>query len=471
MPRRVQDIVPNERRSIRDISLDDKPRKKNRREKEQDEAEIEINDEQTENVATIDDEEISEREIHLRKITIDTAPTKNRHSSNKNKERKPSIFLISASVIIIIAIIGYFASSFYTKATFTITPKIIPVSINGDYVVRHAPSADTLSYELVTVTDTQTLSVPASNIPQNSTKAKGKVTVFNSYSSQPQRLIAGTRLISSKGLIYKTQASVVIPGQSVTNGKSTPGKISVLVTADSTGQAYNISKNSTDSRLRVLAYKGNPKYDSIYADIASDITGGSDSDKKIVDAKTLASSTAILQGRISDVLTEKIQNSIPEGYVFFNTLKQTNYSSPSIANATTSNIALLSIQGTMSGVIMKKRDLVTRLAGSKTISTFENFDFNAEGLDKLAVNIANVKDFSTNNKNTLIIHAKGDLRLIGVVPIEEIKSKLIGSSLSQTLSIFKPYGPVVDKASGELVPPWSRVPSDPEKIIINVENK
>jgi hypothetical protein len=120
---------------------------------------------------------------------------------------------------------------------------------------------------------------------------------------------------------------------------------------------------------------------------------------------------------------------------------------------------------------MKKRDLITKLAGSKTVASFDNFEFDAVGLDKLAVNVANTKDFSATNKNTLIIHAKGDLKLVGIVPIDEIKSKLAGSSLSQTLSIFKPYGAVVDKASGELVPPWSRVPSNPDKITINVENK
>jgi hypothetical protein len=468
MPRRVQDIVPNERRSIRDISLDDKPRKKTRKEKEPEE--ISSVDEVDNSVATINDEEISEREIHLRKITIDTAPARKTRERNGEK-RRPNVFIISASVILIIAVIGYFASSFYTKATFTITPKIIPVNINGDYVVRHAPSADTLSYELISVTDTQTLSVPASNIPQSSTKAKGKITVYNTFSSQPQRLIAGTRLASSKGYIYKTQSSVIIPGQIVTNGKSTPGKISVLVTADQPGQIYNISKNSSDTRLKIVAYKGSPKYDTIYADVTADISGGADSDKKIVDSKTLASSTAILQGKLVDMLTEKIQNSVPEGYIFFNTLKQTNYSSPSISNATSSSVALLSIQGTMSGVIMKKRDLITKLAGSKTVASFDNFEFDAVGLDKLAVNVANTKDFSATNKNTLIIHAKGDLKLVGIVPIDEIKSKLAGSSLSQTLSIFKPYGAVVDKASGELVPPWSRVPSNPDKITINVENK
>lgn len=468
MPRRVQDIVPNERRSIRDISLEDKPRKKSR--KEEDFVENDTPDE-TEDIATIDDEEISEREIHLRKITIDTSPTKHKKKNVNTEKRKPNVFIISLSVIVIIAVIGYFASSFYTKATFTITPKVIPVSINGDYVVRHAPSTETLSYELITVTDTQTQSVPASNIPQSSTKAKGKVTVFNTYSSQPQRLIAGTRLVSNKGYIYKTQSSVIIPGQVVTNGKTTAGKVSVLVTSDLPGQIYNLSKNSGDTRLRVLAYKGSSKYDTIYAEISSDIAGGTDSDKKIVDPKTLASSTAMLQAKIANTLVEKIQSSVPDGYIFYNNLKQTSYTNPSISNATSSNTALLSIQGTMSGVIMKKKDLITRMAGSKTVDSFSNFDFDAQGLDTLAVNVANTKDFSAMNKSTLIIHAKGDLKLTGIIPIDEIKSKLIGSSLSQTISIFKPYSAVVDKASGELVPPWSKVPSNPDKIIIKVENK
>jgi hypothetical protein len=61
--------------------------------------------------------------------------------------------------------------------------------------------------------------------------------------------------------------------------------------------------------------------------------------------------------------------------------------------------------------------------------------------------------------------------LIGLVPVAEIKKKLAGRSLAQTQEVFKSFSPVIESGTGELAPPWAKVPTDLSRIIINVKEE
>src|SRR3989344_1806407 len=43
-------------------------------------------------------------------------------------------------------------------------------------------------------------------------KARGEITVYNNYNSEPQNLITTTRFESAKGLIFRIQRSITVPG-------------------------------------------------------------------------------------------------------------------------------------------------------------------------------------------------------------------------------------------------------------------
>ena len=63
--------------------------------------------------------------------------------------------------------------------------------------------------------------------------------------------------------------------------------------------------------------------------------------------------------------------------------------------------------------------------------------------------------------------------LVGSVPVEELKSKFAGLSPSETETVLRGYKPVIEieKSYGEIIPPWSKVPSNPNKISIEVLTK
>jgi len=95
-------------------------------------------------------------------------------------------------------------------------------------------------------------------------KAKGVITISNSWSSDAQVIAKGSGLVSDKGLVFRTLADTSVPGasSSISNGQVVvnPGKVDVAVEADQPGDQYNID----NARFTVQGFSG---------DKASKITG------------------------------------------------------------------------------------------------------------------------------------------------------------------------------------------------------
>lgn len=94
--------------------------------------------------------------------------------------------------------------------------------------------------QLLEVSKTATKTVAATGSRDVASKARGKLTIYNEYSSSPQTLVATTRFQSEKGLIFRTLQNITVPGSTVKAGKTVAGTIAVDVVADKPGTDYNI---------------------------------------------------------------------------------------------------------------------------------------------------------------------------------------------------------------------------------------
>ncbi|MES2216352.1 MAG: hypothetical protein V4481_03580 [Patescibacteria group bacterium] len=469
MPRRVQDIVPGNQRSIRDIPVEHEredrrvstahPQKVPHLKKVSD---LKV----TKSSAREEKEEGTKATTHKALIEPPAPPARRKKASSGKW------VLLTFVIIVVVAGIGFVASTYFSRATFTITPKTIPVSVNGTYVAQHADSAaaqasaDTLIYETITVRSVATSTVAASDGPTISTKAQGKVTIYNVYGQDSQQLIAGSRLSNSSGKVYRLTGTVTVPGGTANN----PGTIQATVVADQTGQIYNIAKGEKIEDLQFLGYKGTPRYDAFYARLASDISGGYEGKKKTVSPAALASTSAALKAKLSLALEDQVKGAVPEGYIMYDSMNTTSYSEPAIGG-TDPTKAEISVSGIFNGIIFKKDRLASRLAGAQSISSFGKFAYETPGLEKLTVSIANPKDFDAVKKTPLLVKANGSFEVRGIIPADEIKAKLAGIPLAHTQEILQSYGPVIQSASGELIPPWAKVPSDPDRINVVVKEK
>lgn len=456
MPRRVQDIIPQGHRSIREVSI---PTQK------------------TSNKAIRSKKEISEdsdisvpiNRVEVPDHRIPVTPPPSFEIKKTNRLIKISKWpIITVVIILAIIILGYFSSTYYSRATFTIVPKVIPVSVNNTYTAQGSSDSANLFYEVITLDSSATTTVDSKNGPLTNTKSTGRVTLYNSYSASSVRLIAGTRLSNENGLIYRLSSSVMVPGYTKSGSTLNPGKINVNVVADQPGQKYDLIQTDKSVTLRIVAYSGSPKYTTIYAKPITNIVGGFSGVKKIVSPEAVSSSTASLKAKITEELMTNIKTAIPAGYIMYDKNFSITFSNPVIGgdNPSSSDINL---RGTMYAIVFPKSKLIETVAGSQTVSLFSPFSYVASGLESLQASITNLKDFSPIKKSTLVVAIKGDIKIVGTVPVDEIKKKLSGIPLSETQDVFKSYSPVIESGSGELAPPWANIPTDLDRIKVIVE--
>ena len=459
MPRRVQDIIPANRRSIREISVGHTP-KASPKEIAREKAEEKKSEE---SVKMHKDD----RPIAVRRMPITPPPTR------REKRRFPWIASIIGAIIII-AGLSFALSGHFASATFTIVPKSVPVTVNGVYVIpATATAASPLAYGIMTITGNASTTVPATLGQNIQTKATGSVTLYNAYSSQSQKLVAGTRLADDSGLIYRLTSTTVIPGYTTSSGNTIPGSIAAAIVADQSGANYNISSSDPLSDFKVMAYKGTPKYTGFYARLASNITGGFNGARTTVAPNTLASTTADLSQSLSASLRARAIQSVPSGYITYPGAYVQSFTAPSVASIDSNgtNSASVTVAGTLYSLIFKESDLAAFLASSSSTDTFGSMPYDTPGLDTLSFTIANPNTFSPAKKTSLVAKISGSFKLVGSVPVDALKKALAGVSLANTGNILKKYASVIDiqDSFGDIAPPWvSGVPSDISRISINI---
>ena len=412
MPRRVEDIKPGDRRSIRDIPLrraaggaGDAPRAA---------------------------DPAKERDIPIRRVRIaPPSPVVSTKPPRPKKRKNGKRLWAAAGIVAVVIAAAYASSSFFARATFIITPVVKPISVDATMVATGTSTPGYMTYKMIDASASESATVPAVNGPPVSVKAAGEVTLYNAYSTAAQRLIAGTRIANDSGLIYRLTGSVVVPGYTVSKGVDVPGSAVVSIVADQPGQNYDVSGSDAVSDFKIVAWQGTPRYSGFYARLASDVTGGWTGVKKAVDPGVLSSTTGSLQASLTAELQAKLSSLVPDGYILYPGAETSSFSGPDIGGTATST-ATVTESGALYGALFKISDLVDRLSGASTTASFEPYAYTAPGLESLSFTVTNPSTFSPSKAGSLIARVKGNMKLVGTVPVDELKAKLAGLSLDQT---------------------------------------
>ena len=111
----------------------------------------------------------------------------------------------------------------------------------------------------------------------SSQKAKGKLVIFNEFSSSPQPLVATTRLLSENKKLFRLVKSVVVPGTTSVGGEVKPGAIEAEVVADETGEDFDIGP----SKFTIPGFEGSAKFEKFYAKSETAMSGGASSSSEM----------------------------------------------------------------------------------------------------------------------------------------------------------------------------------------------
>ncbi len=211
----------------------------------------------------------------------------------------------------------YVVSSVILSAEVVIKPAKVKINYKESVKFTVNPeevdlAKNTLPLEIFTVTKEKSNAFPASGEKEVSLKAKGVITVFNRYSTEPQTLIQRTRFLSKDNKLFRATKKIVVPGYKIENGEIKPGKIDVEVEADEPGELFNIGP----STFTIPGFQGLAQYEKISGESFSPMKGGKIGKTKFVTKADLEKAKNTLLTLIKNELAEDLKTNFPKGYSF-----------------------------------------------------------------------------------------------------------------------------------------------------------
>lgn len=236
-----------------------------------------------------------------------------------SEKEKPSLKFFTFKRLIFLFIVsllvggGFFLYFVLPKAEISIETKKEPVNFETEITAdKDVGSVDKENGIIpaqafqIEVEDSRTF--PSTGEKDVSEKARGKITIYNQYSSSEQTLVKTTRLRSESGKIFRLTDTVIIPGATIEEGKIVPNSREVYVEADEPGEAYNIGP----AKFTIPGLEGTPKYTGFYGESTSAMTGGAKGKMKVATQGDIDGATQIVSLELKNKAEEEFIKKIPK---------------------------------------------------------------------------------------------------------------------------------------------------------------
>jgi len=448
----LQDIVPPEKRSIRNIPLPNRSTKR--------EPVIEKTAQKPISSPTPINPVLSETP-HPKVYSYE----ENKFPTSFSTKSKKGVWVAVIGAVLIVA---FAVASLFTSAIITITPITQAASVSNDavFVAKRSAAAEELSFEVITITKSAGKEVPASGEEKVERKASGNIIVYNNIDTLPQRLIKNTRFETPAGLVYRINESVVVPGKKSENGQSVPGSVEVVVYADEVGEKYNIGK--TD--FTVPGFKNDQvRFKGIYARSKTEMTGGFVGTIKKVSEADQKNAIQALQTELSDDLKAEALTQVPEGFLLFDGAETIQYSSLPQSNDAGSSVTI-NEQGIFRGFLFSQKNFSQYIASKLAPELVKNNVL----ISNPKLFVFTLKDSESLNgemPDSISFNLSGSLSFISQFDETVIKSDLAGKPEKSLSSVMANYSGVKSATSVNR-PFWKgSFPEDTKNISIKVETK
>ncbi|MBI4059681.1 hypothetical protein HY406_01300 [Candidatus Giovannonibacteria bacterium] len=357
------------------------------------------------------------------------------------------------------AVLGFtvmiFLLNYFAVAVVVLTPRQEFLEVSSNVRASAAAAAD-LSLEVINFDETALRTGVVSNLKEIEEKAKGRVMIFNSFSSEPQKLVAGTRLEAPNGRIYRLPVELRVPGAKVDNGKIQPQGIETDVVADRAGEEYNLGL----SDFTVPGFKGTPKFDKFYARSKTEIAGGFVGTVPVVSEDDVKKLTADAAKELSLSLRARLKSDLPEGVFVpgdaYEISVQAESTDPPVGSR--GERVTIKIKATLKGLAVKKRD-IDRFLGRSYLGLGTGEEVNILNFDKLSLEVS-ARDFGAK---TLNLAVKGKAHFVWQFDEAELRKDLVEAYDNRT-GVFEKYG-AIERAKIDFRPFWWRIfPKDVSRV-------
>ncbi len=385
--------------------------------------------------------------------------------------RKPEMRSIVIRSLVTIVVLGgaYVAvAEYFGGATIELTPKHTKLTLDrAVFAAQKDPTADSLSYSVMQVEDTEQKVVPATGTRSVTVKASGKIVVYNAYSTSVQRLIKNTRFQVPTGKIYRINESIVVPGMKTSGGKTTPGSVAAVVYADEPGPAYN----SDPVDFTIPGLKSDPeRYKNIYARSNGPISGGQEGVVKSVSDADMKSAKDELRITLETKLRSKARGNLTDSQVSFENSYLISFDDPALVQDAggDANAATIAEKGILSAIVFN-RDALAKEIAKKQVANYQGGGFSAPQLgDTLKLTMDQITLDDLMRSSTLSFTLTGVADLVSRIPVDEIVKTLAGTQKRAFNSILAQENSV-EYAKADISPFWrSSFPTDPKRIKVVV---
>lgn len=465
-----EEIVPVRRRSV---PIDDAPAPHSHPSLEDSDNDPYLDDEPIE-----DEQETLREEVGLRGIRNISIPSRGRSRTVPDMRQAPSlmggpamrpqgspsrlwIWIVAGVLVLVLALFAILATR---PSVVTVTPRSHAITFDQstDFIAYPEASAatGTLTYSVQTIELDDSEVIPAQGGTTHvETKASGTLTVYNSFSTSPVRLVATTRFETPDHLIYRTPNDIVVPGKKGT----TPGKVTVTVIADQAGEQFNIAPGV---KFTVPGLKTNaPMYTGVTAEATGQFAGGFNGDRVATDPAARATAIANIRARLLESSIQKAATDAgPNGVIFYN-LAQTTYQD--LPDTTETNGVGIHVR-IRSLIPVLPADTFARSIGSIVTSDTDIVDLSLVGGDSFG---ALSSDIASSTLGTTPFHFKptGNATLVWNVNTDELLSALAGRDQASFQSIIANFRGI-ESAHARIEPFWkSTFPEDKNDIKIDIK--
>jgi hypothetical protein len=369
-------------------------------------------------------------------------------------------FVIWLIAIVCVMSLIFGVSLIFSSATVVVTPRAESVTFNNDSYTAKLDATDPaeLAFEVLSVKQSLSETVEATEEQDVQQKASGKIVIYNNFSTAPQRLINNTRFEANNGKIYRINGSVIVPGQKVVSGKKVPGSVEATVYADQPGDSYNIRLADLTGDFKIPGFKGEPRYDGFYARQMTDITGGYVGRQRII-ADALRQSTEIaLREKLKEQLLKELYAVKPENYLFFAQGYSIDYAKlPDTAVG--EDKAKINIEGSLNAVVFNSQKLAKYMA-VKLVEGYDGLPVEFIPGDGLLAEFSAKDESSLWKNSSLQIKLTGDARIKWLYDTDQLKRDLVGKKSADLPGIVARYGATVSGIDIIFTPVWTRHVSD-----------
>lgn len=374
-------------------------------------------------------------------------------------------------ILCVLVFVGVAAYIFAPSAKVILKTDINKKKIDTEIIVSNEQNIEGKNIALKTIDKDEEFSFPYEVKGTNEAigkKARGKVVLYNEYSSEPQTLVATTRLEAENGKIFRLVKNVVIPGSSNIGGQIKPGAIQAEIIADQAGSDYNMDA----TKFKIPGFAGGPKFDKFYASSDASTTGGSgegqgEAVSRQVIQTDLDSARQKAEAAFKENIIQQVKDDLGSNEVLLDQAQKItiNKSSSSARVGTLANSIEWVVSGSVRALVFDENDV------KKVIleSIDENGKTNQFKNEILKIDYGSVEpDF---DKPSMKVRIYCEVTSTPYIDTEKIKKELLGKDDSQLVEILRKYSSIKN-ASVEFSPSFmTHIPSYDSRVYIEVVNE